>query len=191
MHSPKYSIPMLIVQYRGIVCILTMVGLVVTILSLKLNIIWEIWVGRFVKTLTNSMLTSCQSFGLSTNHIIGSFNLIPHWRNLNHFSVVMNVSFTDGSKYEDIAKVRTTLTGILLVSDTGHEKLLPFVAHTALTKSNNPLGYLLLQCHRRYLVVDMYAGLEVHTSNTIQEGQNAVRAFGELILVWSLSNFHF
>ena len=82
----------------------------------------------------------------------------------------MNVSFTDGSKYEDIAKVRITMTSILLVSDTVCEKLLPFIAHTALTESDNPLGYLLLCCHCHYLVVDMYAGLEVHTSNTIQEG---------------------
>ena len=82
----------------------------------------------------------------------------------------MNVSFTDGSKYEDIAKVHITLTSILLVSDTVREKLLPFVAHSALTESDNPLGYLPLRYHHQYLVVNMYAGLEVHTSNTIQEG---------------------
>ena len=104
----------------------------------------------------------------------------------------MNVSFTDGSKYEDIAKVRITLTGILLVSDTVCENLLPFVAHTALTESDNPPGYLLLRCHHQYLVVDMYAGLEVHTSNMIQEGQTAVQAFGELISVQSFcTNCHF
>ena len=82
----------------------------------------------------------------------------------------MNVLFTDGSKYKDIAKVCITVTGILLVSDTVHEKLLPFVAHTALTEFDNPLGYLLLCCHSQYLVVNMYTGLEVHTSNMIQEG---------------------
>ena len=104
----------------------------------------------------------------------------------------MNVSFTDGSKYEDIAKVRTTLTGILLVSDTVCENLLPFIVHTALTKSDNPLGYLLLHCHCQYMDVNMYAGLEVHTSNMIQEGQSAVCAFGELILVQSFhSNCRF
>ena len=118
--------------------------------------------------------------------------MIPRWQNLNHFSAIMNVLFADGSKYEDIAKVCITVTSILLVSDTVSEKLLPFVAHTALTESDNPLGYLLLRCHRQYLVVDMYAGLEVHTSNTIQEGCSAVRAFGELILVQSFhSNCRF
>jgi hypothetical protein len=30
---------------------------------------------------------------------------LPRWRGLNHFGTVMNVSFTDGSKHEDISKV--------------------------------------------------------------------------------------
>ena len=63
MHSLKYGILMLIVQYHGIISILAMVGLVVTILSLKLNTTWKIWVRQFVKKLTNSMLTS-YSYGI-------------------------------------------------------------------------------------------------------------------------------
>lgn len=31
--------------------------------------------------------------------------LMPRWSGLNHFNEVMGTSFTDGSKYEDIAKV--------------------------------------------------------------------------------------
>lgn len=30
---------------------------------------------------------------------------IPRWRGLNHFTEILDVSFTDGSKYEDISKV--------------------------------------------------------------------------------------
>ena len=63
MHSLKYGILTFIVQYHGIVCILTMVGLVVTILSLKLSTTWEIWVRQFVKKSTNSALAS-YSYGL-------------------------------------------------------------------------------------------------------------------------------
>lgn len=40
------------------------------------------------------------------------FNLIvyraakfPRWRGLTHFGNVMSMSFTDGSKYEDLSKV--------------------------------------------------------------------------------------
>jgi hypothetical protein len=33
-------------------------------------------------------------------------NLLPRWPNLNHFSNVLNVAFSDGRKFEDILKVR-------------------------------------------------------------------------------------
>ena len=32
-------------------------------------------------------------------------SLFPRWRGLNHFNKVMHIDFTDGSKWEDIAKV--------------------------------------------------------------------------------------
>ncbi|KAG1888071.1 hypothetical protein F4604DRAFT_1877317 [Suillus subluteus] len=32
------------------------------------------------------------------------FDLMPRWRNINHFNHVMDISFSDGSKYEDISK---------------------------------------------------------------------------------------
>jgi hypothetical protein len=31
--------------------------------------------------------------------------MLPRWRGLNHFSEVMKITFTDGSKHEDISKV--------------------------------------------------------------------------------------
>ena len=39
---------------------------------------------------------------------------IPHWRGLNHFGAIMHVSFTDGSKYEDISKVSISCTSEFL-----------------------------------------------------------------------------
>ncbi|KAJ6559821.1 hypothetical protein B0H19DRAFT_945156 [Mycena capillaripes] len=37
--------------------------------------------------------------------IDAQFAAFPRWRNLNHFETVMNTSFNDGSKHEDIAKI--------------------------------------------------------------------------------------
>ena len=37
---------------------------------------------------------------------------LPRWRNINHFSAVMQVHFTDGKKYQDISKVYTILDRI-------------------------------------------------------------------------------
>ncbi|KAG2120420.1 uncharacterized protein F5147DRAFT_785151 [Suillus discolor] len=34
-----------------------------------------------------------------------NFDALPRWRNMNHFDAVMAITFTDGSKYEDIFKV--------------------------------------------------------------------------------------
>ena len=33
------------------------------------------------------------------------FDVFPRWRNLNHFSRVTNISFSDGNKLQDISKV--------------------------------------------------------------------------------------
>ncbi|KAJ7075495.1 hypothetical protein B0H15DRAFT_925434 [Mycena belliarum] len=77
----------------------------------------------------------------------------PRWRNLNHFDTIMNVSFNDGSKHEDIAK----------------EML--FVAHNILV--DEP-GLLLLQALRSYLEIRTSIGFEVHTSDTIAAGRREI-----------------
>ncbi|KAG2355123.1 hypothetical protein BDR07DRAFT_1453876 [Suillus spraguei] len=81
-------------------------------------------------------------------HVI-YFDSMPRWRNINHFNHVMDISFSDGSKYEDISKVR--------------------------------LPYLLLQCIREYVNINMYAALEVHTSETIAAGRQAIKEFTQLL----------
>lgn len=48
--------------------------------------------------------------------------------------------------------------------------------HNILMEDDSPLGYLLLRCVRLYLEVDIYAALEVHTTDTISEGRSAVQA---------------
>ncbi|KAG1864363.1 hypothetical protein F4604DRAFT_1893404 [Suillus subluteus] len=83
----------------------------------------------------------------------------PRWRNLKHLAQVMNISFADGSVYEDISK------------------MVVYAAHEILTEDDCPVGYLLLRCIRLFLELDAYAALEVHTTETISAGQHAVQAF--------------
>jgi hypothetical protein len=52
-----------------------------------------------------------------------------------------------------------------------------------LSEAESPLGYLLLRCLRSYLVIDMYAGLEVHTTETIAAGRAEVLNFSSLMKV--------
>jgi len=35
--------------------------------------------------------------------------MMPRWRGLNHFKEVTKISFTDGSKFEDLAKVNNLI----------------------------------------------------------------------------------
>ncbi|OSD08233.1 hypothetical protein PYCCODRAFT_1357246 [Trametes coccinea BRFM310] len=83
------------------------------------------------------------------------FDMIPRWSGLIHFNEVMGLSFTDGGKYEHISK------NIL------------FASHNIMTKTASAVGYQLLCLIRQYLEMDMYAGLLVHTTWTLQDGRHA------------------
>ncbi|KAG1900690.1 uncharacterized protein F5891DRAFT_980264 [Suillus fuscotomentosus] len=91
------------------------------------------------------------------------FQSIPHWRNLNHFDQVIPVSFSDGTKYEDISK------------------LIVVAAHNVFDHDTDPEAYLLLCCIRNYVEFNMYASLEVHTEDTIKNGREALSKLTELM----------
>jgi hypothetical protein len=84
---------------------------------------------------------------------LNRFDALPRWRGLNHFKTVTNISFNDGSKHEDVAK------------------MMIFAAHNILTAETDKIGVLFLACIRSYLELDMYAGLELHTADTIAAGR--------------------
>jgi hypothetical protein len=58
-----------------------------------------------------------------------------------------------------------------------------YAAQKVVTEDDCPLGYLLLRCICLYIEVDMYALLEVHTSDTICEGRNVVQMFSVFLKV--------
>ncbi|KAG1874972.1 hypothetical protein F4604DRAFT_2009023 [Suillus subluteus] len=60
-------------------------------------------------------------------------------------------------------------------------KLIVFAAHDVIDRTSHALPYLLLRCIRQYVNVDMYAALEVHTSETIAEGRRAIQEFTRLL----------
>ncbi|KAG2134977.1 hypothetical protein BD769DRAFT_1664923 [Suillus cothurnatus] len=91
------------------------------------------------------------------------FDSMPHWCNINHFNHVMDISFSDGSKYEDISK------------------LIVFAAHDVIDRGTHALPYLLLRCICEYVNIDMYAALEVHTLETIAVGCLAIMEFTQLL----------
>ncbi|KAH9168438.1 hypothetical protein EDB89DRAFT_1855509 [Lactarius sanguifluus] len=84
------------------------------------NVFWEVCNSDPHRALSFDRLHSNNS-GLFGDHLLSrlkelvkrdnaakidqQFDLAPRWRGLHHFSNMMNTSFTDGSKYEDISKV--------------------------------------------------------------------------------------
>ncbi|KIJ58540.1 hypothetical protein HYDPIDRAFT_184182 [Hydnomerulius pinastri MD-312] len=101
-----------------------------------------------------------------------NFDAFPRWRNLAHFSQVMGISYTDGSKHEDISK------------------LLLFAAHPIFNQREHPVGYQLLKCIRAFVDLDSYTALEVHTEETLAAGRAALKAFAELMTNWNFPKMH-
>ncbi|KAG0692246.1 hypothetical protein DFH29DRAFT_985855 [Suillus ampliporus] len=64
---------------------------------------------------------------------------------------------------------------------TNFSQMIIYATHNILTEHDSPLGYLLLQCTRLYIEMDIYAALEVHTADTIKEGRHTVQAFTALM----------
>ncbi|KAH9958180.1 hypothetical protein BJV74DRAFT_800037 [Russula compacta] len=73
-----------------------------------------------------------------------------------------DVSFTDGSKYEDILK------------------LIVFIAHNIIPSRNQESeGWLLLQCLQAFSIVDLYLAFEAHTEHTITSGWCELESFAQ------------
>lgn len=48
---------------------------------------------------------------------------------------------------------------------------------------DSPTGHILLQCMQAYLNLNMFAGFNVHTTETIAMGEKALLAFSDLMKV--------
>ncbi|TFK60594.1 hypothetical protein BDN72DRAFT_938428, partial [Pluteus cervinus] len=84
---------------------------------------------------------------------------MPRWPGLYHYDKVVSVEFSDASKWEDLLKV------------------LLFATHNILTKQRTPHGYALLGCLRSYVNLDTYAGMQVHTDETVAAGRLELKRF--------------
>ncbi|KAJ7049127.1 hypothetical protein C8F01DRAFT_1093824 [Mycena amicta] len=86
------------------------------------------------------------------------FDLLPRWRDLNYFDSVTTVSFNDGTKHDDIARMWI------------------LASHNVLTSKEDTL---LLRCIRTYQELYMYASKDMHTSETLAEGETKLQEFGD------------
>ena len=62
--------------------------------------------------------------------------------------------------------------------------------HSLLEESESSEGYLLLRVLHSYLILDTYAAMEVHTTETIEAGRKELAQFESLMNVsWFLKYF--
>ncbi|KAG2151677.1 uncharacterized protein EDB93DRAFT_1240030 [Suillus bovinus] len=73
----------------------------------------------------------------------------PQWHNLNHFSTIIHITFSDGNKMQDLSKQAF------------------YSAVNVLNQRTSPEGYKLLRVISSYLQLDSHIGLDVHTSSTL------------------------
>ncbi|KAK0479793.1 hypothetical protein IW261DRAFT_1419848 [Armillaria novae-zelandiae] len=108
--------------------------------------------GLFGKHLRGEIVACVAALGMQfTSQADDQIKLFPCWKDFYHFdSGFMGVNFTDGSKYEDLAK------HIL------------FVTQNILTETRDKHGYHLLKCMRSYLELNTYAAFNLHTETTMQ-----------------------
>ncbi|KAK0463043.1 uncharacterized protein EV420DRAFT_1639134 [Desarmillaria tabescens] len=129
--------------------------------------------GLFGNHLRKEVIARIEKLGSSfSQQADNQSETFPSWKDLYHFKQgFMNVTFTDGQKYEALSKQ------------------LIFIAHNILTQERDPIGYLLLRALRVYMELDMYAGLSLHTSGTLQAGRTKPLIFAALIDVYLSLDF--
>ena len=106
-------------------------------------------------------------------------SLMQCWHNLNHFDNVLNISFSDGCKFEDIFKVCHQNSDLLTV--LAFFQIILFATHNVLYADQNT--QLLLHCICSKAILCMWVGLDVHTDKTIAAGHQELNKFSSLMAV--------
>jgi hypothetical protein len=104
---------------------------------------------------------------------------------LNHFKSVINISFTDGNKFQDLSKVRffTHFAHVSLIT----VKQTLYAGLNILTPRASPEGYQLLRVISSYLQLDSWIGLDVHTESTLAEIEAELLVFDTELKVESFT----
>ncbi|TFK20674.1 hypothetical protein FA15DRAFT_719445, partial [Coprinopsis marcescibilis] len=88
----------------------------------------------------------------------------PQWRELIHFNNLAKMrEFSDGRKFEDLSKI------------------LVYATHTLFNSNRKSPGFLLLKLIRSYLMLDMYASLRCHTTETVKGAESELRLFEQIL----------
>ncbi|OCH90273.1 hypothetical protein OBBRIDRAFT_703411, partial [Obba rivulosa] len=90
---------------------------------------------------------------------------MPMWRNLTHWKQIMNIDFSDSTKFDDISRIILFVTQDIALAYA--EKF--------------PRLYELLKCIRAYINMKRYAALEVHTTETLDALEATINKYAHMI----------
>ena len=107
--------------------------------------------GREASVEINEVYTFLFLLTLLITHRTLRAESVPRWSGLDHFSNYISENFTDGSKWENMSKVRYTNTIIPLPTYESSPVFLPQICvhvawNTLMSGSESDSGPLLLQC---------------------------------------------
>ncbi|KAK0499677.1 hypothetical protein EDD18DRAFT_1102989 [Armillaria luteobubalina] len=120
----------------------------------------RLFADHLLEEIKKRMIKLGSSYAQLADELLQAF---PSWKDLYHFKQgFMNVTFTDGRKYEALSK-------------------LIFIAHAIFTAANDPIGYILLRALHVYMELDVYASLTLHTSDTLRDGWARIPIFASVI----------
>ncbi|KAJ3522988.1 hypothetical protein NM688_g8795 [Phlebia brevispora] len=86
--------------------------------------------------------------------------LIPRFSGLTHFKSVSQIKLTDGTKFEDLSKVKSSV--------------IIHVSHNVIDEKTCPEGLQLLKTIRAYQVLDTWLSFDLHTEETVAEIEKSI-----------------
>lgn len=104
---------------------------------------------------------------------------LPPWRNQHTFTEVMSLEFTDGSQWSDLMRVRLHLCQI-----DARNHILQLFLHGI----HPELGLqdcIIIECIRSKAILNIFAGLTLHTEDTISHGRHEIKNFAGILAVSS------
>ncbi|KAK0216357.1 hypothetical protein IW262DRAFT_1464893 [Armillaria fumosa] len=121
----------------------------------------RLFADHLLEEIKDRILKLGPSYSQEVDELLEAF---PSWKDLYHFKQgFMNVTFTDGRKYEALSKQ------------------LIFIVHAIFTAANDHVGYILLRALRVYMELDVYTSLTLHTSDSLRDGWARIPILASLI----------
>ncbi|KAG9310133.1 hypothetical protein JVU11DRAFT_9748 [Chiua virens] len=142
-------------------------------LAISFDILHALHLGLWGKHIFQEIKKILESQGRDAQATVEKYVAnFPSWRQLTHFKTIINITFNDGNKIHDLAKVYTYVT-----FDT---QIFYSLLHV-FKRNKVPEGYALLRMLKSYLELDGLLSLDVHTEHTLSMIEDELLKFNSVL----------